>query len=399
MLAHRSGDRGNNFVAMRTNRITQSTNRASGNAAPLSSAAYFDAKYENTHTPRLTDRTKSLNWNMNRVQSGQQRRLRHQQPARVRVYRDMFKLDYPDSLNGRKEKASWSGAIASEKFEQSFGGVIGINLPRAGGGKRGEVRGFSRASRKRMIELMAKIRESGDMYFVTMTYDDDSWQRSGGNHQADFEAFRRRFERQFPTFKAIWRLEIKERLSGTLIGQQVPHFHLLIWTNRSDSDAWQKAFTTSLQAWGVRVWGEILQTQNQAFDIYGFHVAPVRSRKHAYSYVSKYLGKTDDDDISCGRRWGRIGQFNTDASETILLSDDETIELRRLIKRWLRNRNKGFASKFARMSTAKGFTVFALGDCARTRTEGTIFSGAGQFISAVKCYTREREQRESGVGS
>lgn len=399
MLAHRSGDRGNNLVAMRINRTIESTSRASGNAALLSSAAYFDAKYENTHTPRLTDRTKSLNWNMNRVQSGQQRRLRHQQPARIRVYRDMFKLDYPDSLNGRKDKASWSGGTPVEKFEESFGGVIGISIPRAGISKRGVISGFSRSSRKRMIELMARIRESGDMYFVTMTYDDDSWLRSGGNHQVDFEAFRRRFERQFPTFKAIWRLEIKERLSGTLIGQQVPHFHLLIWTNRSDSDAWKEAFAESLQAWGVLAWGAILGTAHPDFERYGFHVGQVRSRKHAASYVSKYLAKCDEDNLPCGRRWGRIGKFNTSCSEIVLLTDDETIELRRLVKRWLRNRNANFSRRFAKLSTQKGFTVFGLGDSFENGTMTLCSGGLWQFVDTVKRYTREREQRESGVGS
>ena len=289
----------------------------------------------------------------------------------------MLKVTSPDSLNGKMDRRT------------DF----------AGGGIRGDIVGFSRASRKRMIEFMAKVRNQGDMYFVTMTYDDMSWLLKHDDHHSDFEAFRRRFERAFPNWSAIWRVEVKERQTGALQGQNVPHFHLLVFTHRSDDDETKEAHAHGLQAWGVSAWGQILQAENPHFQNYGFHVQPVRNRKHAYSYVSKYIGKVDDDRIQAGRRWGRIGDFDTSCSETITLTDDEAIAFKRLVKRWLRNRNKGFSRRFNRGGKVSGYTVFGLGD---TETEGTLrdmFGGYNQFIVEVKRQSHCQREQERGYGT
>jgi len=80
-------------------------------------------------------------------------------------------------------------------------------------GKRGNVVGFSRRSRKRLIEFMASVRHDGDMLFLTLTYPDkfpvdrETWFRH-------FEAFRRRLERMSPEIAVIWRKELVERKSG-----------------------------------------------------------------------------------------------------------------------------------------------------------------------------------------
>jgi len=269
-----------------------------------------------------------------------------------------------------------------------------LNIP--GGGIRGDIVGFSRAARKRMIEFMAKVRDEGDMYFVTMTYDDMSWLIKSNAHHDDFEAFRRRFERAFPNWKAIWRVEVKERKSGILTGQNVPHFHLLVFTGRHDDEQTQEAHAMGLQAWGVSAWGQILQTENSHFQEYGFHVSPVRNRKHAYSYVSKYIGKQDNDTIPCGRRWGRIGKFDTSHSETLTITEDEAIAFKRLVKRWLKNRNPKFAKRFAKVQSGAGFSVFGLGDCMYTTQHFGILCGYDQFIVEVRRQSAEREQRERG---
>lgn len=340
----------------------------------LSTVAYFDAKYENTHTARLVSPEYTLQRNMQRAKPAQTRRIRHAKPVKISVYADMIKATLPDEMNG----------------------VNARDTTYSGGGIRGNIAGFSRASRKRMIEFMARIRDVGDMYFVTMTYDDWSWLKKHNDHHDDFEAFRHRFERAFPNWKAIWRVEVKERLSGMLTGSKVPHFHLLVFTGRNDDDETKKAHAEGLRVWGVQNWGEIIQPESQYFDDYGFHVSSVRSRKHAYSYVGKYIGKQDDDNISCGRRWGRIGKFDCSCSETILLSDDETIELKRLVRKWLKSKKAKFASKFAKLSPAKGCTVFGLGDTDSDGILHGLFSPLSQFIVETKRISYEKQARERG---
>lgn len=374
--------------------LEKSVNRAS-DRGHLSSPAYFPAspkslKHRLKRNPDIRQYTARRALGM--VQPAQNRRIPHEQPAHVAIHRDMIKMTMPDYANGKKARP---------------------------GADRGVIRGFSRASRKRMIEFMASIRgATGDMYFVTMTYDDWSWLRKPTDHHDDFEAFRKRFERAFPNWRAIWRVEVKTRQSGILTGSKVPHFHLLIFTGRNDDDATKEANSEGFRAWGVRVWGEILQTQNPSFEKYGYHVTPVRSRKHAASYVSKYIGKVDDDDISCGRRWGRIGQFDTRSSERVLLAYDEAIELKRLIRRWLRNKgaatppptnpkeykkwlqrlkaSRKLAANFARYQAASGFTVFGLGDGALESADALLWHGAAQLIEAAKEAARSKRLMEIG---
>lgn len=360
-----------------TSRLAQIQHGVNGKrATTLSSGAYFDSQYENTHTARTTSDEHSSAWNIQRVTSAQNRRIRHEQPNKITVYADMIKVSMPEAINGVRDR----------------------DRSNAGGGIRGDVVGFSRASRKRMLEFMAKVRDQGDMYFVTMTYDDDSWLFKHDDHHADFEAFRRRFERAFPNWKAIWRVEVKERKSGKLLDSRVPHFHLLVFTGRNDDDETKEANAVGLQAWGISAWGNILQAENPHFEKYGFHCTVVRSRKHAYSYVSKYIGKCDEDDISCGRRWGRIGKFDCSYSETITLTDDEAVYFKRLVKRWLRNRNKGYASRFSKQAKSQGYTVFGIGDTGSDGVMHGLFGGYNQFIVEVTRWSAEKGQRERGVG-
>jgi len=361
----------------------------------LSSLAYFDARFKATHQPARTDWTKTANWNGKRVSPAHNRRIRHASPVKLEVFADMIKVSMPDDRNGVKPRGRSGGASVFHKPEFPFGGVIGLNLNCRPGGTRSSIAGFSRASRKRMIEFMARVRHNGSMLFLTMTYDDLSLVRDDLDLKAEFEAFRRRFERAFPTWAALWRIELQTRKSGIHEGKQVPHYHLLVFTEEKYEDAYLKTIAESFQSWGAVAWQEITTSFDPAHLVYGFHVTPVRSRKHAYSYVSKYVGKEAHDHFEIGRRWGRIGTFEIAASETFVLDDQEHIALRRLIKRWLKNKNPQFARRFSRMSASAGFSVLGLGD---TRADGSpmhMFSGVNRFIVEVKRQSLERQIRES----
>jgi len=307
----------------------------------------------------------------------------------------MVKVSIPDDRNGKQPRSAAGGASVLEKPMHPFGGVIGLNLPRQSGGVRSAVVGFSRSSRKRMIEFMAKVRHTGSMLFLTMTYDDISLVRDDLDLKAEFEAFRRRFERAFPTWAALWRIELQERKSGIHQGKSVPHYHLLVFTEEKYEDGYLQTIADSFRSWGAVAWQEITTSYEPAHLTYGFHVTPVRSRKQAYAYVSKYVGKAANDNYEIGRRWGRIGQFDTSASETFVLDDQEHIALRRLIKRWLKNKNRAYAKRFSRQSSSRGFSVFGLGDGWDGAGPFDLFSGISQFIVEVKRQSLERQIREN----
>lgn len=247
------------------------------------------------------------------------------------------------------------------------------------GADRGLVRGFSRASRKRMLVTFARIRHSGPMLFLTLTYPDifpkevDEW-------HAHFESFRRRFERAMPDASAIWRMELKERKSGEYgQGLTAPHYHMMVFLpagstleelrlhsaeklnpkphqNRSE-------LSDRLEAWSLENWHEIAGGSDEHHRVRGAFCAPVENRRHAYWYMSKYVSKIDTDNLAVGRRWGRIGRLDMVESISVGLTADESVHLRRLIRRWLRSRAAtDYAKRLARMNPKHGFTVFGLGD-------------------------------------
>jgi len=238
---------------------------------------------------------------------------------------------------------------------------------------RGAVKGFSRAARKRMIEFMASIRDAGSMLFVTLTYPDifpiedpDCWKRH-------FENFRDRLEHHYPNYRAIWRMELQDRKSGESVGAIAPHFHLLLFMPAIPDTALDLAAIT-LQAEFAKMWHAVIETFDEKHLEHGCHISPVRSIKHAMKYVSKYIAKEERDQFEFGRRWGRIGKFDTSASVTVLLTQNEYVLFKRMVRKWLKSRSKRtnkktgevtynqYHKRFARQSSLKGCTVFGMGD-------------------------------------
>ena len=214
------------------------------------------------------------------------------------------------------------------------------------GGIRGRVSGLSKASRKRMIEFMSSVRHDGSLLFTTITYPDIFPLDSSAWHR-HFEAFRDRFENHYAKHRALWRIELIDRKSGENTGVIAPHWHLLIFLPKLDRETLEieaSLMQTEMRQW----WYEIVNSGDEKHLLHGVDVAPVRSRKHAYAYVSKYIAKTSIDGLEVGRRWGRIGKFDNGESIKVSLRFDDILILRRLIKRWMRGNGKKYYRRFAR---------------------------------------------------
>jgi len=275
---------------------------------------------------------------------------------------------------------------------------------------RGPVKGFSRRSRKRLIELMASTRFDGDMVFLTMTYSDEMAFRYDLHH-AHFEALRRRIERMSDKVSVIWRKEMRERKSGKYQGKVAPHYHLLIYIhdgfdmssillpdgsrvlNNPDvklnpkSDGKHSELSSLIEGWALAHWYEIVASGNEHHSYRGAHCRLVKSQRHAEYYAAKYLAKEETDDFEVGRRWGKIGHFDTSPFMRIRLEGDEYIEFRRIVSRLLKSRNSKYWRRFTRMSPDVGCTVFGLGDSScdiwRDGFESTVL----RMIMSVKYHT------------
>jgi len=208
------------------------------------------------------------------------------------------------------------------------------------GGKRGKIKNFSRASRRRLLTLTNSLQfTSGSVKFLTLTFSGHP------DHRSAKQALRRfymRLRRRAPYMAAVWRLEYQRR--GTV------HFHLLIW----NMPFWaQKALQ--------RVWTECTGENRSIVDI-----RAVKSHKHLICYVSKYIAKDDDhtsatsldvgaylhDDLLDlpGRFWGVWGKEHLPYArkETIYVNDPE---LERYLRWAIRAESRGHCNTWGKTIT------------------------------------------------
>jgi hypothetical protein len=123
-----------------------------------------------------------------------------------------------------------------------------------GGGKRGIVKRFTEASRRRLLRALARTRKDQLPVFVTLTYP-DGFPGDPRQWKAHLKAWLKRLALQHPEAAGFWKLELKPRQSGQNAGQVAPHSHLLLW---GLSESWEQADGN------VWAWRLILQQQQTA---------------------------------------------------------------------------------------------------------------------------------------
>lgn len=218
-----------------------------------------------------------------------------------------------------------------------------------GGGKRGEVFGFSRGSRRRLMQKLGTIQRKVKPVFCTLTYPDNypaeavAWKR-------DIKVFFQRLKRKYPAVGGVWRMEIKRRQSGEVNeGKLAPHFHILMWGEGAKN-------LMSFIPWA---WFAIAGQGDNNHLLWhlgamGGKNKPccqdVESVNGVMSYASKYVCKVDlDQEIhaeigNVGRIWG---VFNAEVipwadCETIYSTDREIKHLLRAMRRYMHLKGRSF---------------------------------------------------------
>ncbi len=207
------------------------------------------------------------------------------------------------------------------------------------GGERGMVTGFSSASRRRLMRLIASLERGERPIFVTMTYPDVfpdqlvKWKR-------DIDVFGKRLARRSPQAGFVWRIEFKERKSGANAGRIAPHFHLLVYG----------AGYRDLLAWVPGAWWGVVGSGDGDHLRVGTRVERVHSWGGIMRYVGKYIAKEDDYPLDWqGRAWGIVGRSNLPwAVEVIIsLTPDESVKLVRLGRRMIKAKGRSFSHGLA----------------------------------------------------
>lgn len=160
----------------------------------------------------------------------------------------------------------------------TYGGLSTIrkNAPH----RRGKVSKFSQASRKRLLDLMARLDVKNTLkarpaIFITLTYGQNF--PSPTVTKAHLEAFKKRLLRFAPNCSALWRMEFQTR--------GAPHYHLLVFNL-------PYLPKDELARWWHEIVGDEFSDWSKGYSKPPFtKVEAILSPKRAFSYVSKYIAK------------------------------------------------------------------------------------------------------------
>jgi hypothetical protein len=199
--------------------------------------------------------------------------------------------------------SSVGGSVSTLSFEETITKNRLRPSKRLGGGIRDRVRGFSRTSRKNLLRRLASINRRafksfrGRMIFVTLTYPGE-YPEDPVLCKGHLKALRKRLQRQFEPFAAVWRLGIQERGAW--------HFHLLLFVGPSvEPIGAVRRFISS--SW-YEVTGKVSEGHLHA----GTRVVAVRKWREATSYVERYMAKPEA--FPEGLKTGRICRISRDSS-------------------------------------------------------------------------------------
>lgn len=237
------------------------------------------------------------------------------------------------------------------------GSLIKVSKPagqrkQVGGGLRGQVHGFSKASRRRLMQKLAQVKQDARPLFLTLTYPGE-FPLAAADWKRDFDKWCKRLHRKYPGAGLVWRLEPQKR--------GAPHYHVLLYGVQ---------ISVEFREWLRLSWYECVNSGDIKHYHRGTDVEAVRSHRGVRSYAGKYLAKVQappqqvnqDGEIlpmpdwsAVGRWWGvRYGE-NLPWSEVVggrMLSFGEAARLMRYLRRYLKAQGKRV------FGSMPGMTVF-----------------------------------------
>lgn len=165
--------------------------------------------------------------------------------------------------------------------------------------KRGAIKHFSKAARKRLFEMFHRMNVI-QFLFITLTYGQKF--PAAKDSKRHLKMFIQRLKRKYPKVAGVWRIEFQKR--------HAPHYHLLL-TNVS--------FIPKADI--CAMWEAVIgqRYQNQTGSTFT-RIERIKSKKHALSYVSKYVGKVEKRaqrsngfnslsyQTAFGKHWGVVGR-------------------------------------------------------------------------------------------
>ncbi|HEX5400547.1 MAG TPA: hypothetical protein VFY06_15985 [Verrucomicrobiae bacterium] len=139
--------------------------------------------------------------------------------SKLRDIRKLAALQLRPDLKPHPSMEYFEGAGFLSVRRRSGRGIVCKPPPR------GEIKEFSRASRRRFIDTHAKLRDDAESKFCTLTYPDNFGPYV--DHTKEFlHVLVKRLRRRWPDAAGTWKLEFLPRRSGEHKGEVAPHIHM-----------------------------------------------------------------------------------------------------------------------------------------------------------------------------
>jgi hypothetical protein len=247
--------------------------------------------------------------------------------------------DMPSLKSSHQPSAYVSSAVGGSVSTLSFEDTTTKNQLSShrccGGGIRERVRGFSRESRRNLLRRLASINRAafqafkGRLISITLTYPHE-YPEDPELCKRHLKAFRKRFQREYGSFAAFWRLGIQQRGAW--------HFHLLLFVESSVGSIGElRRFISS--SW-YEVTGKISEGHLRA----GTRVEPVKRWSEATSYVERYMAKPEEfpEGLQTGRIWGIWNPKLLPVRwETVQVSLRDAFKIRRIYRKLAKKKGSG----------------------------------------------------------
>lgn len=189
--------------------------------------------------------------------------------------------------------------------------------------RRGAVCGFSKKSRKRLLELCARLMPVKKTVFITLTYPQEF--PDAKTAKKHLRAFMERIRRRCETASGVWRLEFQKR--------GAPHFHILLWNC---------SFIPKEEI--QQMWADIIDYATPFT-----RIELIRSNRKVMSYVAKYVAKPTSDSegesergfnitpyLHAGRVWGIFNgdylPYDVESTATQEMEPEAFLALREIAK-------------------------------------------------------------------
>lgn len=254
-----------------------------------------------------------------------------------------------NNVPGMTISGHFQGHLLRMKVNQN--GISGL----FGGGVRGLITDFSRASRKRLLDLFATLEIPRKTIFITLTYGQSYPDMATA--KTHLRALQERFRRAYPEMSNIWRIELQERGAS--------HFHLMLFNMPFLPKADLK-----------KMWGEIIGKKYWDYSKFEEGEEPftriemISSWRKGMAYVSKYIAKVRETDeavrgcgfnnityLHAGRCWGvhKRSKLPYAPSLEFVLEDLEAIKD---VFYSFRRGAKAYFSRTRTGSPYKGFSLY-----------------------------------------